>query len=188
MTARINPIPLGSSAVALTAYPNSIAPYKEFDALPETLAARQTTVMYIDPNQNVFHINGPLAGTEGVTLGQQLQGDRHLPFSQVVTESAYQLGATLERTNVEKRIISARVQIGNSSMNNILYRYCEDRWWAGQQASCNPNQTTGTVGPPGWLCVFTRLTGWRWIQVWPPGWYWSERQLIGRRCGAAPSY
>ena len=59
--------------------------------------------------------------------------------------------AACERTEkLEKRIISARVQIGNSGMNNILYRYCEDRWWAGQQASCNPNQTTGTVGPPGW--------------------------------------
>ena len=107
-------MPLGSTASTLSAYPNSIAPFKDFDALPEGLAARQTTVMYIDPNQNVFHLNGPLAGTEGVTLGQQLQGDRHLPFTQVVTESAYQLGATIERTNVDKRIINARVQMGNS--------------------------------------------------------------------------
>jgi hypothetical protein len=115
-------------------------------------------IIYIDPHGNTFHLNGPFAGKEGVTLGETMQGEHHLPFEQVVTESAYQLGATIERTNIIKRLIDLRIVIGRAGMNNILYRMCEDRWWSGQ-----------VIDKPGWLGVFTRYSGWRWIQVWPGG-------------------
>lgn len=154
MTAPINPIPLGNTASVLT--PQELSTYQNFFDLPERLQAMSTVFMYIDPLGNVFHLNGPLAGTEGVQLAQVMQGEHHLPIDQIVTESAYQLGATLERTNIVQRLINLRITIGAPGMNNYLYRYCEDRWWAGQ-----------VENRPGWLGCFTRFSGWRWIQVYP---------------------
>ena len=40
-------------------------------------------------------------------------GAYHLPFEHLFTESAYQVGSTYERTNINKRVISMRVIIGN---------------------------------------------------------------------------
>jgi hypothetical protein len=116
----------------------------------------ETVVVYIDADGNVTHLNGPLAGQEGVRLYQNLQGEQHLFFEQVVTESAYQFGATIERVNYLARKINLRVFIGRPGMNNITYRACEDRWWSGQ------DEVRG-----GFLGIFTRFSGWRWIPVWP---------------------
>jgi len=154
MTAPISPIPIGQTAGYIT--PGVIAAYQNFDALPEYLQALDTVIIYIDPNGNVFHLNGPLAGREGVRLGQNIKGERHLPFEQVVTESAFQFGATIERTNYIRRNFNLRLMIGGTGFNNYTYRLCEDRWWAGQVETA-----------PGWFGVFTRMTGWRWSAVWP---------------------
>lgn len=156
MTAPINPVPIGGYTTAGLLNPVEVAHYSNFYHLPEYLQALQTVMIYIDPWGNIFHLNGPHAGKEGVSLGQTIQGEHHLPFEQVVTESAYQLGATIERTNIIKRLIDLRVVIGRAGMNNFLYRMCEDRWWSGQ-----------VIDKPGWFGVFTRYSGWRWIQVWP---------------------
>lgn len=152
MTAFINPIPLGQTASYELG--EQYAAYTKLEQFPEYLAALSTVVMYIDPSGNLFHLNGPLAGWEGVTFGETLQGEQHLPFSQVLIEGAFQLGATIQRTNVDYRRINFRVKI--KGRNNYLYRMAEERWWAGQ-----------IENQPGWLGVFTRLSGWRWIQVWP---------------------
>lgn len=152
MTAPINPIPIGQTASYTVA--QRLNTYTELDQFPEYLAALQTVVMYIDPNGNVFHLNGPLAGWEGVQLGPVIQGEQHIPFTQVLIEGAFQLGATVQRTNKDKRLINFRVQIAGK--NNYTYRMAEERWWAGQ-----------IEDQPGWLGVFTRLSGWRWIQVYP---------------------
>jgi hypothetical protein len=152
--ANINPIPIGQTASYTAA--QKLATYTSLEQFPEYLAALETQVTYIDPNSNVFHLNGALAGMEGVTLGPQMQGEQHIPFTQVLIEGAFQIGATVQRTNYDKRIINFRVQIGEPGMNNYTYRMCEERWWAGQ-----------IENQPGWLGVFTRLSGWRWTQVWP---------------------
>jgi hypothetical protein len=150
MTALINPIPIGQTA----SYTGKLNSYTTLEQYPEYLAGLQTQLIYIDPNSNVFHLNGPLAGWEGVQLGPTIQGEQHIPFEQVLIEGAFQLGATIQRTNVNKRLINFRVQIAGK--NNYLYRMAEERWWAGQ-----------VENQPGWLGVFTRLSGWRWIQVYP---------------------
>lgn len=156
MTVPISPLPIGQTASYTLA--QQFASYTSLNQFPEYLAAIQTVIVYIDPNDNVFHLNGPLAGMEGVTLGENLQGEQHLPFSQVLIRGAFQKGATIQRTNVEERMINARIQVGSKSggMNNYTYRMAEERWWAGQ-----------IEDRPGWLGVFTRLSGWRWIQVYP---------------------
>ena len=136
--------------------PEVLATYEHIEDLPYVLQAMETVVVYVDSNGNVTHLNGPNAGREGVRLHENLQGEHHLFFEQVVTESAYQFGATIERVNYLARKINARVFIGRPGMNNITYRACEDRWWTGQ------DEQKG-----GWLGIFTRFSGWRWIQVWP---------------------
>lgn len=136
--------------------PEVLATYEHIEDVPYPLQAMETVMMYIDYAGNVFHLNGPNAGREGVRFHQNLQGEHHLFFEQVVTESAYQLGATIERVNYLARKINLRVFIGRPGMNNITYRACEDRWWTGQ------DEILG-----GWFCVFTRFSGWRFIRVFP---------------------
>lgn len=154
MTAPVNPIPIGNTSQYLN--PTVLAAYEDFYSISPQLQGLATHVVYIDPNSNMFHLNGPLAGAEGVRLGQQLQGEQHLPFEQVLTESAYQFGATIERTNYTKRLINMRVTIGGSNFTQYQYQMCDNRWWEGQDETRD-----------GWLGVFTRFTGWRWIPVRP---------------------
>lgn len=154
MTAPINPIPIGQTASYTVG--QQLANYTSLDQFPEFLAAQKTVVIYIDPKNNIFHLSGGFEGMEGVRLGENIQGERHLPFSQVLIEGAFQRGATVQRTNIEKRLINFRIQIGGNGFNNYTYRMAEERWWAGQ-----------IEDQPGWLGVFTRLTGWRWTQVYP---------------------
>lgn len=154
MTAPINPIPLGNTAPLKNAA--VLATYSNFYTLPIYLTALTDKVIYIDPSGNVFHLNGPQAGCEGVTLGEQLQGEQHLPFEQVISEGAYQFGATIERTNYPKRLINLRVTIGGSGYTAYQYQMCDNRWWQGQDETQD-----------GWLGIGTRFTGWRWIPVRP---------------------
>jgi hypothetical protein len=136
--------------------PEVIETYQSMDHVPYPLQAMETVMVFIDYAGNVFHLNGPNAGREGVRFHKNLQGEQHLFFEQVVTESAYQFGATIERVNYLARKINLRVFIGRPGMNNITYRACEDRWWSGQ------DEVNG-----GWFGVFTRFSGWRWIRVFP---------------------
>lgn len=136
--------------------PEVLATYEHIEDVPYPLQAMETVMVYISADGELTHLNGPLAGREGVRFHQNLQGEHHLFFEQVVTESAYQFGATIERVNYLARKINMRVFIGRPGMNNITYRACEDRWWKGQ------DEVRG-----GWFGVFTRYSGWRWIPVWP---------------------
>jgi hypothetical protein len=154
--AEIDAYPIGGYNSASRVTQSDLVRYSRFENFPPYLQAMQTVMIYIDHWGNVFHLNGPHAGKEGVQLYQTMQGEQHLPFEQILTESAYQLGATIERFVIHKRIIDFRAYIGRVGMNNLTYRICEDRWWAGQ-----------SVIYPGWFGVFTRFSGWRWIQVWP---------------------
>lgn len=156
MTAPINPFPIGGYNTASRVTEAELRKYSSFESMPENLQAMATVIILIDPDGNIFHLNGPLQGLEGVQLYQTLQGEHHLPFEQIITESAYQLGATIERQVIKQRLINFRVLIGKEGMNTITYRLCESRFWRGLK-----------IDKPCWWGVFTRPSGWRWIQVWP---------------------
>ena len=154
MTAPINPIPLGNTAPLINS--QVLATYSNFYHLPPQLTALSTKVIYIDPNGNIFHLAGSQEGAEGVRLSENLQGEQHLPFEQIVTEGAYQRGATIERTNYPKRLINLRVTIGGENFTNYQYQMCDNRWWQGQDETRD-----------GWLGIGSRFTGWRWDPVRP---------------------
>jgi hypothetical protein len=136
--------------------PTVLASYQSIDDVPYVLQAMETVMVFIDFNGNIFHLNGPQAGKEGVYFYENLQGEQHLPFEQVTSESAWTWGADIERQDYLCHKINLRVFIGGPGMNNITYRMCEERWWAGQ------DEVNG-----GWFGQFTRFSGWRWLQVWP---------------------
>lgn len=156
MTAPINRYPIGGYNTASRVTESDLIEYSSWGRIPPYLRSEDTKMIYIDPYGNVTHLNGPHAGKEGVAMHQNLQGEQHYPIEQVLTESAFQLGATRERVNILKRVIDFRIFVGRPGMNNLQYRLAEDRWWAGQHENL-----------PGWFGVFTRFSGWRWIQVWP---------------------
>ena len=154
MTAPINPVPLGNTAQYMS--PDALANRQNFQSLPLALQGLDTTMVYLAPNGNITHLAGPDAGKEGVTLFKVLQGEQQLPFEQVVTESAFQWGATIQRTNYTKRLINFRVAIGGVGHTAYTYQICDNRWWDGQDETQD-----------GWLGVYTRWGGWRWIPVRP---------------------
>lgn len=86
--------------------------YDVWDKLSPRLQGMDIRLLYISPDGQLTHLAGPDEGREGVHLASVLQGDYHWPFDQVITEGAYQLGATIERTNVNKRVINFGVMIG----------------------------------------------------------------------------
>lgn len=155
-----SPVPIPSSPAIIPAAqytsPQIIATYQTLDSVPYQLQAMETVMVYIDANGNIFHLNGPLAGREGVRFWENLQGEQHVTFRQVTIEGAYQHGGIIDRVVYGIREISFRVFIGSPGMNNITYRMAEDRWWSGQDENLG-----------GWYGVFTRVSGWRWLKVYP---------------------
>jgi hypothetical protein len=154
LTAPINPVPLSNTAGYI--FPAVLSTYQDFYSVPPQLQALATQMIYIAPSGQAFHLAGANAGSEGVTLGQQLQGEQHLPFEQVTLEGAYQFGATIERQNYPKRLINLRVVIGGENFSAWQYQMCDNRWWDGQDETQD-----------GWLGVKARFTPWRWIPVRP---------------------
>jgi hypothetical protein len=86
-------------------------------------------------------------------LAKDVQGLYHMPFEQLYTEGAYQVGATYERTNIQKRTHQHRCGFGVQPSAEA-YRKIETNWWD----SWPPDQ-------PGWLGCHTPTGGWRWCQV-----------------------
>jgi hypothetical protein len=111
-----------------------------------------TRWVYIGPNGLRWDLAGRHKGRQGVHLAKELQGAYHLPFDQLITEGAYQVGATYERTNINKRVINLGVQMVATS--DHAYRMIESNWWD----SWPPDQ-------PGWLGCHTPTGGWRWTSV-----------------------
>jgi len=122
------------------------------------LKAEATRWVYIGPDGSWWDLEGRDAGKQGVRLSQGLQGAYHLPFEQLLTEAAYQVGSTYERTNINKRVINLGVVIGARNptlkMTSDAYRHIEANWW-----NAWPYDT------PGWLGCHTRFGGWRWAAV-----------------------
>lgn len=133
--------------------------YDHWDKLPPALQGLDTRVIYISPDGARFDlIGGPMAGRQGVYLAEEFQGEHQWPFELLLSEGAYELGASVERVNVLKREINLGVTIGGHKppLTNYQYRMAESRWWDGQDENRN-----------GWLGIYTRYSGWRWLQVRP---------------------
>jgi hypothetical protein len=113
-----------------------------------------TTWMYIGPNGARFDLEGRFRGRQGVRIAPELGGAYHLPFEHLFTESAYQIGSTYERSNINKRVMQIGVILGGAKTSAHAYRMIESHWWAAW-----PHDK------PGWLGCHTRFGGWRWAQV-----------------------
>ena len=130
----------------------------DFARLPPGLQGMQTHVVYLSPNGDVWDLAGPHRGRQGVRLSTALLGDQQWPATQVITNSPYMMGATIERQNVSERKYRLGVIIGDHApqMTEYQYRMAESHWWAGQDERQD-----------GWLGVYTRFSGWRWNPVRP---------------------
>jgi hypothetical protein len=113
-----------------------------------------TTWIYIGPDGRFFNLEGRNRGRQGVRMAPDLKGAYHLPFEHLFTESAYQIGATYERSNLNKREIKMGVLLGGKGISSHQYRMIENNWWAAW-----PHDQFG------WLGCHTRFGGWRFAQV-----------------------
>lgn len=129
-----------------------------FARLPQPLQGMGTHMVYLDPLNQMHHLTGPHAGLEGTRAATQVFGDQAWPFSQVVVNSPYIFGGQIMRQNVPERKFNFGIIIGNHAppMSEYQFRMAEDYWWAGQDEAND-----------GWLGVYTRFSGWRWIPVRP---------------------
>jgi len=128
--------------------------YQRWETIPRALRSEETRWVYLGPNGSRWDLNGRHEGRQGVRLSREMQGAYHLPFDHLLTESAYQIGATYERSNINKRIISIGVTLGGPKYTTHAYRMIEANWW-----DAWPHDT------PGWLGCHTKFGGWRWAQV-----------------------
>ena len=135
----------------------------DFDRLDRRLQCVETKIIYIgvpDPdiggNRRIWNLAGNYGGAEGLDLAPKAGGLMMMPFTQKYSEGAYQIGATLERTDYERREINIGVMVGNSYKPDTSFRYrmLEQRWWASWSET-----------EEGWLGVFTRTHGWRFLRV-----------------------
>lgn len=129
-----------------------------FSRLAAPLQGMTTQMVYIGPNGQLFNLSGPSMGRQGVRLIGQIFGDQNWAFHQIFVNSPYIMGARIQRQNYPERRFNFGIIIGqhNPPMTEIAYRMAEDQWWLSQDETSD-----------GWLGVYTRLTGWRWIPVRP---------------------
>lgn len=145
----------------------TIAPHApastDFYALPDSITGLDTKIIYVgvpDPKLNgkrrFWNLHGNNAGKEGLCLAPHLQGFMHTPFQTLVSEGPYMLGAHYERTDWRKREINLGVMVGVQfePATSFRYRMLEERWWS-----------SWSVEEDGYLGVFTRTHGWRWLRV-----------------------
>jgi hypothetical protein len=155
--------PLGARTRGTVRYrtPPEMLVYQDFSMLSRKLQGMDMQVIYISPDNQLFHLHGKDAGREGIRLNTQLQGEQHWPFELVTTKGAYIYGAEIERVNVNERMINFGIIVGGDSPRHLTgyqYHLAEDHWWNSQDENRD-----------GWLGIFTRFSGWRWIKVRPFG-------------------
>jgi hypothetical protein len=128
--------------------------WKDLRHIPRHLRFGQTRWVYEGPNGLHWDLAGRHEGRQGAKMTNVLGGAYHLPFEHLLTESAYQIGATYERSNILKRIISMGVVLGGPQYSSWAYSMIEANWWDSW-----PHDT------PGWLGCITPFGGIRWAQV-----------------------
>jgi len=140
--------------------PSTGPPDISFFRLDPRLQGLETHIVYVgipdkDGNRSWWNLWGPNSGIQGCQLAPKVAGLMHVPFDQLVSEGAYQIGATHERTIWKKREIGIKVMIGVGDPDTIFrYRMVEQRWWASWSAT-----------EDGYIGVYTRTHGWRFIRV-----------------------
>jgi hypothetical protein len=103
--------------------------YQKWDTIPRALKSEATRWVYLAPNGSRWDLHGRHEGRQGARLNKELQGAYHLPFDHLLTEGAYQVGATYERSNINKRIISFGIILGGPKYPSHAYRMIEANWW-----------------------------------------------------------
>jgi hypothetical protein len=140
--------------------PTTGPPSTDFFRLDKRLQSLETKIVYLGVPDNNAHrpywdLWGAHAGAQGLSMAPGAFGLMHVPFTQLVSEGPYQVGATYERVDYNKREITLAVMIGIGEPDTIFrYRMIEERWWA----SWSPKDD-------GYLGVYTRTHGWRWLKV-----------------------
>ncbi|QFG08873.1 minor tail protein [Mycobacterium phage MalagasyRose] len=143
---------------------NEALRYQRWETLPPRLrTGAYTRWVYIGPDGSWWDLAGPLAGKQGVTLATELVGAMHMPYEHLLTETAYQMGATYERSNILKRTIKFGAMLGGKGgaamgLNSHQFDMVHSKWWA-----------AWPIGVPGWLGCHTWMGGWRWIPVMEAG-------------------
>lgn len=140
--------------------PTTGPPDTGFFRLDPRLQGLETQIVYVgipdrEGNRSWWNIWGPNSGIQGVQLAPTVSGMMHVPFEQLISEGAYQVGGTYERVIWKKREIGFKVMIGVQQPDTIFrYRMVEQRWWDSWSAK-----------EDGYLGVYTRTHGWRFIRV-----------------------
>ncbi|CQD07297.1 bacteriophage protein [Mycolicibacterium conceptionense] len=137
-------------------------PSTNFYALDARLQNLDTNIVYIgvpgsgpDNRRAFWNLHGPNAGSQGIEMAPKIAGLMHTPFTQLISEGPYQIGGTHERVDWNKREISFKVNVGVGQPDTVFrYRNVESRWWASWSAK-----------EDGYLGVYTRTHGWRWLRV-----------------------
>jgi hypothetical protein len=128
--------------------------WKDPRTVPRHLRHTSTRWVYEGPNGLHWDLAGRNEGKQGARLVDELGGHYHMPFEHLLTESAYQVGATYERTNYLKRTIHMGVVLGGRQYTSAAYGMIENNWWESW-----PEEH------PGWLGCITQNGGIRWAQV-----------------------
>lgn len=140
--------------------PSTGPPDTNFFRLDPRLQGLETHIVYFgipdkDGKRSFWNLWGPNSGIQGVQLAPQISGLMHVPFEQLISEGAYQIGGTHERVVWNKREIGFQVNVGVQQPDTIFrYRMVEQRWWDAWSATVD-----------GYLGIFTRTHGWRFIRV-----------------------
>lgn len=173
-----NPVPVQSGSDAQT-FPDSESdsnlewvvgpPYgnTDFYRLDVRLQGLQTRIVYVgvpDPDiggaRRWWELYGSYQGAQGIMCGEEFAGLMHAPFDQKLISGAYEVGATWQRTNWEPKYMqmAAMMNVGAaataSRMNSFDYRMLEQFWWNSWSDKAD-----------GFIGVYTRTHGWRWIMV-----------------------
>lgn len=136
-----------------------------FYRIDTRLQALETRIVYIgvpDPLLNGgrrwWELHGKFGGAQGVMAGEQFQGLMHPSFDLKIDSGAYETGGTWERTDYDVKHMQMAAMVGANlpyrDVNSFEYRMLEQAWW-----------NSWDTDNDGWLGVYTRTHGWRFIPV-----------------------
>jgi hypothetical protein len=140
--------------------PNGETDFYRISTLLQGLGTRIVYVGVPDPDiggqRRWWELHGKFAGAQGLMCAPEFAGLMHAPFDLKLESGAYQLGASWQRTDWEPKTMSmgVLVQVGVGPANSFDYRRLEQMWW-----------NSWDTDNDGYLGVFTRTHGWRFIQV-----------------------
>lgn len=123
------------------------------------LEIEATKVVYIGVSGRCWHLAGPGAGAEGVTMGEGPTGHLFAPVSILVSEGARQDGASFLRDVRSKKEIDFIAHVGGDAIPLVIR---SPRHWLAINDAWMRDWSTRVPGTWAW---FTRYQGWRFQQV-----------------------